>query len=104
MTKYEDKGHDFNIFLEHLKVITGNDEKCYDYMIKYLAHMIQKPGEKIDIAIVLRSVQGIGKNRFFDNFGKYIIGSKYFLKLLILTRLLVVLIKMSITSWSSWTK
>jgi len=80
MTEYEDKQYDFHIFLDHLKVITGNDDKCYDYMIKYLAHMLQKPGEKMDVAIVLRSVQGIGKNIFFDNFGKYIIGDKYFLQ------------------------
>lgn len=80
MTEYEDKQYDYQIFLDHLKVITGNDDKCYDYMIKYLAHMLQKPGEKMDVAIVLRSVQGIGKNIFFDNFGKYIIGDKYFLQ------------------------
>ena len=80
MTEYENKGQDFHIFLDHLKAITGNDERCYEYMIKYLAHMLQRPGEKIDIAIVIRSVQGIGKNIFFDNFGKYIVGDKYFLQ------------------------
>ena len=80
MIEYEDKQHDYQIFLDHLKAITGNDEKCYDYMIKYLAHMLQRPGEKMDVAIVIRSVQGIGKNIFFDNFGKYIIGDKYFLQ------------------------
>lgn len=42
--------------------------------------MLQRPGEKMDVAIVIRSVQGIGKNIFFDNFGKYIIGDKYFLQ------------------------
>jgi hypothetical protein len=80
MTEYENNGQDFHIFLDHLKAITGNDERCYEYMIKYLAHMLQRPGEKMDIAIVIRSVQGIGKNIFFDNFGKYIIGDKYFLQ------------------------
>ena len=80
MNEYEDKQNDFHIFLDHLKAITGNDDRCLNYMIKYLAHMLQRPGEKMDVAIVIRSVQGIGKNIFFDNFGKYIIGDKYFLQ------------------------
>lgn len=44
------------------------DKQCdvYEYLINYLAHMIQKPEEKPGVMIVLLGGQGIGKGTFFE--------------------------------------
>jgi hypothetical protein len=60
-----------NIFIEHIKYICNNDEESYEYFIKWFAHIIQKPYEKTDVAIVLYSkTEGVGKNcltQLFEN-------------------------------------
>ena len=48
------------------KIICDNDLNCYAYLIKYLAHMIQRPEEKPGIMIVLLGRQGTGKGMFFN--------------------------------------
>jgi len=50
------------IYLNHLKnVICDGDEKAYEYLVAWLAHLIQKPDEKPSVAIVMKSVEGTGK-------------------------------------------
>ena len=46
-------------------VICGGDRGLFDYVIKYLAHMLQKPEEKPGIAIVMLSSEGCGKGSMF---------------------------------------
>ncbi len=46
-------------------VICDNNHQLYDYLIRYLAHMLQKPEEKPGIMIVLLSGQGEGKGTLF---------------------------------------
>lgn len=46
-------------------VICDNNYQLFDYLIRYLAHMLQKPAEKPGIMIVLLSGQGEGKGTFF---------------------------------------
>lgn len=46
-------------------VICDNDVALFDYLIYYLAHMLQKPEEKPGIMIVLLSGQGTGKGTFY---------------------------------------
>lgn len=46
-------------------VICDNNYQLFDYLIRYLAHMLQKPQEKPGIMIVLLSGQGEGKGTFF---------------------------------------
>jgi phage/plasmid-associated DNA primase len=46
-------------------VICDNNVALFDYLIRYLAHMLQKPHEKPGIMIVLLSGQGEGKGTFF---------------------------------------
>jgi hypothetical protein len=48
-----------------LLIICNNNPEIYDYLIKYLSHMIQNPDEKPGIAIVLLGRQGTGKGMFF---------------------------------------
>ena len=46
-------------YMEH--VLCSSDKDAYQYLIKYLAHMLQKPEEKPGIMIVMLGGQGIGK-------------------------------------------
>jgi hypothetical protein len=59
-----------NIILYHVKeILCNNVPENYNYLINYYAHMIQKPNDKISIAIVHRSGQGAGKSSFYEKLG-----------------------------------
>jgi len=47
-------------------IICAGSEKNYDYLIRFLAHMIQKPHEKPGVIITLLGGQGTGKGFFFS--------------------------------------
>ena len=44
-----------------LEVICDNNQECYDYLVAYIAHALQKPEEKPGVMIALLSGQGTGK-------------------------------------------
>jgi len=44
-----------------LEVICNNDQKAYDYLIRFIAHAIQCPEEKPGVMVILLGGQGIGK-------------------------------------------
>jgi len=44
-----------------LDVICDGDQDAYDYLIKYIAHALQRPEEKPGVIIILLGGQGIGK-------------------------------------------
>jgi len=61
-----DSTGDASVILRHLfEVLCNSDQACYDYLVAYLAHMIQKPTEKPGVMIVLLGGQGTGKGMFF---------------------------------------
>lgn len=61
--------------LEHIKhIICKDDDEKYDYFIKWLAHILQKPHIQTGVVIALQSVQGAGKGILFNDFLKPIIG------------------------------
>lgn len=47
-------------------VICNGDQASYDYLLNYLAHMIQQPEEKPGVMLVLLGGQGTGKGMFFN--------------------------------------
>ena len=51
-------------------VICNNNVALFDYLINYLAHMLQRPHEKPGIMIVFLSGQGCGKGRFYKLLGR----------------------------------
>ena len=71
---------DFSMFMTHLDILTGHDGAGTEYMLNYLAHLIQRPGEMPRVALVFQSEQGVGKNLFFENFAKYMLGEEYLLQ------------------------
>tara|TARA_R110000772_G_scaffold67340_4_gene149575 strand:+ start:196 stop:2748 length:2553 start_codon:yes stop_codon:yes gene_type:complete len=76
-----DESTDISIFLNHLRLLSGDSKKeeIYNYLLNWFAHMIQKPGELPEVAIVIKSEQGVGKNIIFDSFGKIILGHSFYL-------------------------
>lgn len=56
-----------DMFMNFVKeVICDSNDEVYKYVIGWLAKMIQQPGVKNETAIILKGLQGIGKNRFTD--------------------------------------
>jgi hypothetical protein len=64
--------------LNHIETVLCNGNKDYaNWILQYLAQIIQNPINKTDTIIVLKGNQGCGKNILFDNFADKIIGSDY---------------------------
>jgi hypothetical protein len=75
----ETKEGDITPFLNHLKYIwSKNDDDKYEYILNWMAHVIQKPNVKTKVALVLMSKPGAGKGIIVDKFSK-ILGNKYYL-------------------------
>jgi hypothetical protein len=53
-----------------LEVICGKNQAVFEYLLKYLGHMLQHPEEKPGIMIVLLGSQGTGKGTFFKLISK----------------------------------
>ena len=51
-------------------VICNNNVPLFDYIVRYLAHMLQRPEEKPGIMIVFLSGQGCGKSTVFKLLGR----------------------------------
>ncbi len=71
---------DIDLLLNHIKILSGNDDAGTKYIIDYLAHSVQKPGELPRVALVFQSDQGTGKNIFFENFVRKLLGGEYLLQ------------------------
>lgn len=48
-----------------LNIICAGDVTLFIYLLRFLAHMLQRPEEKAGVMIVLLGAQGIGKGAFF---------------------------------------
>lgn len=66
-------------FLKHLWYLSGKNNKMLCYLLRYLAHLIQEPGNLPRTAIVFKSEQGCGKNLFFEMFASTVLGEQYLL-------------------------
>lgn len=64
--------------LFHVKILGGDDMRCNDYLLKWMATRVQKPGFLPKVVIGIRSVEGTGKDSFFNFFGTKILGKQYF--------------------------
>ena len=74
--------NDINInetyLMKHIKNLCNNNEEVTNYFINCLSNIIQHPYKLTNTSILLKSIQGCGKDAFFDYFGKKILGSKYY--------------------------
>lgn len=67
--------------LDHFKAIYAPDnEHLFNYLIRWMAWIVQKPNQKTMVCLVIRSLEGAGKTSWFDWFGNQVIGQGYYLK------------------------
>ncbi|AMN83919.1 phage integrase [Faustovirus] len=67
--------------LDHFKAIYApDDERLFNYLIRWMAWIVQKPNQKTMVCLVIRSLEGAGKTSWFDWFGKFVLGEGYYLK------------------------
>jgi hypothetical protein len=64
-------------WLEIVHELCGGVKEHTDAYLNYLAHMIQKPNEKVPVAFVIKSAQGVGKNMTLEPIGKIL--NEYFI-------------------------
>ena len=58
-----------DLYLDHIKtIICDGDEKLFNYVFSWMAHLLQKPTDKPGVALVLLGGQGIGKGEFVRHF------------------------------------
>jgi hypothetical protein len=65
-------------FKDLLFELVGADKECFDYFYNFLGHLIQKPNERIPIAFIFKSKQGVGKNVMLEAIGN-IIGQAHYI-------------------------
>ena len=67
------------LLLEHLRVVLcAGIEEMYDYVLRWLAHIVQFPWKKTGTGPVFFGPQGCGKNIFFEFFGEKVIGPDHY--------------------------
>lgn len=52
--------------------ICAGSQELFDYVRSYCAHLVQRPWERPEVALVLRGGQGTGKNTFVDTLGSLV--------------------------------
>lgn len=67
-----------DIIINHINILCEDNPIYAEYVLNFLAHIIQRPAELTRTALVFKGAQGAGKGIFFNWFGKHIIGSKYY--------------------------
>ena len=72
----ETRTEEVEMFLGLLKLVCGNNDQLTDYVMKWLAHTLQKPYELPGVMLILSGSKGVGKDTLFDFliahvFGKY---------------------------------
>ena len=68
---------DCSLYLDHIReVIASEDERIAEYLLDWMAHAVQRPGDLVGTAIVLRGKQGTGKGVFCNIFGE-LFGAHY---------------------------
>lgn len=67
------------IFIKHLWYLCGKNNQCLEYALNYQAHAIQYTGQLPRTAMLYKSDQGTGKNIYWENFAKKVMGDNYLL-------------------------
>ena len=61
----------------HFNVVANYDEKVYEYLLNYFAHLIKKPHIKTGVCLLIQGLQGTGKTTLVENLLKRLMGLKY---------------------------
>ena len=71
----EDSEEGIGLLLQHVKDLCGNAD-FYEYFLDSLAFKLKYPTRKNNIAYIFKSLQGAGKDSFFDWFGNEMIDER----------------------------
>jgi hypothetical protein len=63
---------------QHLFKLCNNDDATFNYVLHFLSRKVKTPSKLTGTALIFKSEQGVGKDTFFNWFGRSIIGSKYY--------------------------
>ena len=77
ITEYEEKLDELQMILDHIKILCNNEDDVYDYLIKWIAQMIQYPEVK-SICPILISKEGAGKGTLMRLLEKMLGNDKIF--------------------------
>jgi hypothetical protein len=72
---------DLSVVLKHIDVMSGNHQESADWIINFLAQIVQEPGKLPGMSIVLYSEQGAGKDILVDWFGEKVLGEHQYYKI-----------------------
>jgi hypothetical protein len=65
------KPNGYGIFRDHLlNNVCSGDEKVFSWVFAFFAHIVQRPRERIGVAIVFRGRMGTGKTKIGEVFGR----------------------------------
>ena len=53
-------------FCAHVEILANHNQETYEYLMNWVAQSIQRPGEKMGVALNLVGAEGIGKNTFTE--------------------------------------
>ena len=68
-----------SLIMKHIReVISNNNQDVFQYIINFLANLLQHPHKKANTALIIKSVEGVGKDTIFNWFGNKILGSEYY--------------------------
>ena len=68
-----------SLIMKHIKeVICNNNKEVITYFINFLANLLQHPHKKANTSLIIKSVQGAGKDTIFNWFGNKILGKNYY--------------------------
>lgn len=70
------KNYDLSDVFEHFKSLVNYDKTNYNYLMSFLAHIIQKPHEIPGTCLVFISEEGVGKDLWYE-FLENVIGNQY---------------------------
>tara|TARA_Y100000389_G_C17447108_1_gene512321 strand:- start:31 stop:2232 length:2202 start_codon:yes stop_codon:yes gene_type:complete len=74
---YEHNQEAIDLFLKHIKILCGNEEHVYEYIIKWIGQMIQFPAIKTTFPLFI-SGEGAGKGSLIRLFAKMLGAAKVF--------------------------
>lgn len=66
-----------SLFDELITLAAGSDDTLKQYLLNYLAHLVQQPLENPGVAIILTGQKGIGKDTLLDFFRLYVVGEQF---------------------------
>ena len=66
------------VFLELAEIVTNHKPEIKEYLLNWCAHLLQKPLERPDMAIVFVGQKGVGKDTFGEFIGDWLVGRRYY--------------------------